>query len=85
MEFLKVPYLVLCIFSYISMTCPQPSTYDLNPYCVGFGVLTAVVMKSTILWDIVPCSLLSQPAGFLLSLLFYNPEDGGDMLLQNVG
>jgi hypothetical protein len=26
---------------------------------VGFKVLTVVVMKSTILWDITPCSLLS--------------------------
>jgi hypothetical protein len=26
---------------------------------VGFDVLTAVVMKSTIFWDITPCSLLS--------------------------
>jgi hypothetical protein len=25
---------------------------------VGFEVLTAVVMKSTIFWDITPCSLL---------------------------
>jgi hypothetical protein len=26
--------------------------------CVGFEVLTVVVMKSTIFWDITPCSLL---------------------------
>jgi hypothetical protein len=26
--------------------------------CLGFEVFTAVVMKSTILWDIKPCSLL---------------------------
>jgi hypothetical protein len=45
---------------------------------VGFEVLTAVVMKSRAL--IVTC----LHAGFLLSLLF-NPEDGGDMFLRNVG
>jgi hypothetical protein len=50
---------------------------------VGFEVLTAVVMKSTIFWDITPCSLLSLQsrkqlaskdtcfhAGFLLSIFF---------------
>jgi hypothetical protein len=26
--------------------------------CVGFEVLTAVVKKSSIFWDITPCSLL---------------------------
>jgi hypothetical protein len=53
-----------------------------------FEVLIAVVMKSTISWDIMPCSLLNDTtcfhAGFLLGLFFYL-EDGGDMLLQNVG
>jgi hypothetical protein len=32
---------------------------SLNRY-VGFEVLTALVMKSTIFWDITPCSLLSK-------------------------
>jgi hypothetical protein len=85
----------------------------INLLIVGFEVLTAVVMKSTIFWDIMPCSPLkvdqrfrgtyhlhfqgrriSQAnraplatcfhAGFLLGL-FFDPEDGGDMLLRNVG
>jgi hypothetical protein len=86
---------------------------------VGFEVLTAVVMKSTIFWDTTPCSplnvnrrfggtyrlhlqgrkissarnqresrwqaeLLSLPPAFLL-IIFFHPEDGGDMLLRNVG
>jgi hypothetical protein len=78
--------------------------------CVRFEVLTAVVTKGTIFWDITPCSPLkanrrfgetspssrskNKPAralfvtcfyaGFLLGL-FFNPEDGRDMFLRNVG
>jgi hypothetical protein len=76
---------------------------------VGFEVLTAVAMKSSVFWDITLCSPLSQPiirknmsppssglkskpsfachllhAGFLLGV-FFNPEDGGNMFLSNVG
>jgi hypothetical protein len=90
------------------------STYN---FIVGFEILTAVVMKSTIFWDITPCSPLSvnrrfggtyrlhlqgrkniSPARnqheskchlltrwFLLSLYFFDPEDGGDLFLRNFG
>jgi hypothetical protein len=75
-------------------------TKDLGSY-VRFEVLTALFMKSTIFRDITPCSpfkvnrrfggtyrlhLLATcfHAGFLL-ILFFDPEDGGDMLLRNVG
>jgi hypothetical protein len=81
---------------------------------VRFEILKAVVMKSSIFWDITPCSPLKTNrrfrgtcrlhlqgrisrarnqrallatcfhAGFL-SGLFFNPEDGGDMFLRNVG
>jgi hypothetical protein len=34
---------------------PKPDEYN-----VGFEVLTAVVMKSTIFWDITPCSPLKM-------------------------
>jgi hypothetical protein len=40
-------------------------------------VLTAVVMKSTLFWDITLCYFQT---GFLLGL-FFDPEDGGDMFL----
>jgi hypothetical protein len=61
---------------------------------VGFEVLTAAVMKSTIFWDIMPCSVLKINqrfggtyrlhihAGFLLDL-FFDPEDGCDMFFRN--
>jgi hypothetical protein len=77
---------------------------------VGFEVLAAMVMESTIFWDITLSSVESQPtfrknispsssgsknkpskklatcfhAGFLLAL-FFDPEDGSDMFLRNVG
>jgi hypothetical protein len=72
---------------------------EADPFVVGFDVLTAMVMKSTIFWDIRPCSPLKVKrrfggtcgsacrllhAGFLLGLLF-DPEDGEDIFLQNVG
>jgi hypothetical protein len=55
--------------------CPQ-----LQVLCqaVGFEVLTAVVMKSSV----SACYLLH--AGFMFGL-FFDPEDGGDMFLQNAG
>jgi hypothetical protein len=60
---------------------------------VGFEVLTEVVMKISIFWDITPCNLLKDNrrfrgmscgsvcypihAGFFRGL-FFDPEDGGD-------
>jgi hypothetical protein len=74
--------------------------YETFNFSSGFEVLTAVVMKYTIFWDITPCSPLKVNrrfggiyslllatcfyAGFLLGL-FFDPEDGGDMFLRNVG
>jgi hypothetical protein len=52
---------------------------------IGFEVLTAVVIKTSIIWDIMHnvkhCCLLH--AGFLLGL-FFDPEYGGDIFLRNV-
>jgi hypothetical protein len=73
-----------------------------NVKYVGFEVLTAVIMKSIIFWDMTPCSPLSFNRRFgetyrlhlllvtsyhagLLFRLFFDPEDGGDMFLRNVG
>jgi hypothetical protein len=36
--------------------------------CVGFEVLTAVVMKSSIFWDITPCSLLKASLAYSSTL-----------------
>jgi hypothetical protein len=65
---------------------------------VGFEVFTAVVMKSTIFWDMTLCSPLSlnrrfggiyrlhfQLACWFCWTYFFDPEDGGDMFLRNVG
>jgi hypothetical protein len=70
-------------------------SYTVHLHYVGAETLTAVVMKSSIFWDITPCSPLNVipgfggtchllQAGFLLGLSF-SPEDGGDMFLPNVG
>jgi hypothetical protein len=48
---------------------------------VRFEVLTAVVIKGFMFWDIKPCFLIH--AGFSLGL-FYDPEDGSDIFLRNV-
>jgi hypothetical protein len=68
--------------------------------CVGFEVFTAVVMKSIIFWDTMPCIPLSfnrrfggtyrlhlpPPACSLVCWThFFHPEDGGDMFLRKVG
>jgi hypothetical protein len=70
-----------------------PDTYILNCtrirlFYVGFEVFTAVVMKSTIFWDITLCSPLSVNRRFGRtqppSSAIFDPEDGGDMFLRNV-
>jgi hypothetical protein len=80
--------------------CTNPMFFTV----VWFEVLTAVVIKSSILWDITPSSPLEvnrrfggtcrlHLQGWRISLLyvgflfglFFVPEDGGDMLLRNVG
>jgi hypothetical protein len=57
-------------------------------YIVGFEVFTAVVMKSIIFWDMTPCSPLICRWHLLtrwFAELFFDPEDGGDTFLRNVG
>jgi hypothetical protein len=59
---------------------------------IGFELLTTVVMKSSVFWDIMPCSSLKVNRHFggtcLLSCfllgLFFDCEDRGSMFLRNV-
>jgi hypothetical protein len=55
-------------------------------YCVGFEVLSAVVMKCYVFWDVrrysPACCLLR--ADFLLGLSF-KPEDRGGKFLTKIG
>jgi hypothetical protein len=52
----------------------QELKYRASDTSVGFEVITALVMKSTIFWDITPCRSLSA-----------NRRFGGTHRLQNVG
>jgi hypothetical protein len=40
--------------------------------CVGFYVFTAVVLKSTLFWDITPCSPLKVSSGYAVSIMCVN-------------
>jgi hypothetical protein len=42
-------------------------------------------MKSIIFWDATPYSLLPLSYLLVLAEIFFDPEDGGDMFLRNVG
>jgi hypothetical protein len=70
----------------------------LNPVhsTVGFEVLTPVVLRVAIFWDVAPCSqYVSRCFGVILpshhlarwflSRLIIEPEDGDYTFLQNVG
>jgi hypothetical protein len=75
---------LLNVLMLFSLASEKNSFRNIKLIIVGFEVLTAVVMKSTIFWDIKPCSPLSVNRRFLLNL-FLDPEDGGDVFLRNVG
>jgi hypothetical protein len=52
------------------------AVFKSHPSYVGFEVLTAVTMNSTILWNIAPCSQLKVNRRFGGRM-----KDGGDMIL----
>jgi ABC-type uncharacterized transport system permease subunit len=69
------------ILLFLKMT---QTVFRLNAVIVGSEVLTAVVMKNYIFWDITGSVCYLLHVGFLPGLGF-EPKDGGDMFLRNVG
>jgi hypothetical protein len=58
---------------------PQPISFN-----VGFEVLTAVILKNSILRDMTPyTAYYLLHAGFFLAL-FFDTEEGSEMFLGNV-
>jgi hypothetical protein len=54
---------------------------------VGFEVLTAVAIMSSICWNITPCSQVNRclfHAGFFLGLLFDLDDGRSDIFIRNV-
>jgi hypothetical protein len=103
-------FVVLCATSYCEGVSDLEMTYNnrLSSFIFFFvsGILVvnirtknssyerAYILKSTIFWDITPCSPLKVNRHFFLlptfmlissSAYFFNPEDGGDMFFRNVG
>jgi hypothetical protein len=69
----------------------------IDGYIITFEVLTAVIRKIYIFWNTTPRGPLKVrlrfggrsasyviPAGFLLAS-FFEPEDGGEIYLQDIG
>jgi hypothetical protein len=86
--------LSFCILPSANFTKIFPVKYYVH--FIGFDALTAVIVKSSVFWYVMPCSplrvnrcirgtccLLPSHAGFLLGL-FFDPEDGGNIFLQNI-
>jgi hypothetical protein len=48
-----------------------------NIYILGFEVLTAVVMKSSVFWDITPCSPLKVNQRFRGTCCFHHRREAG--------
>jgi hypothetical protein len=65
---------------YATIFCETEKKY------VGFEVLTAVVMKNSIFWNVTPSRKFFLPlvqATFLLGV-FFDPLDGSDIFLRNI-
>jgi hypothetical protein len=48
-----------------------------------FEVLTAVKVSTLVFWVVTPCGLVDRYQHFIGT--YFSPEDGGSMLLRNVG
>jgi hypothetical protein len=63
-----------------------PGTYKTGEnISVGCEALTPVLMNTSIFSDITPCSTCYLLHLNFLIGLFFDPENGGNMLLRNVG
>jgi hypothetical protein len=54
-------------------------------YCVRIQVLTAANMKTTVFWDIAPCSVVEVYRLFGGSCCLHHQSDGGSKHVWNVG
>jgi hypothetical protein len=66
-----------------SSTFPKSFLFSYSPQRIKLIRKHNSVFKNSIFWDIKPCSYYLLHAGFLLG--FFNPEDGGNMFIQNIG
>jgi hypothetical protein len=76
--------------------CTKDLTVNFQIYCVGSEVLSQADMKSSVISDVTPCSQLKADGRFggtycnmmaasCWFILSCNPDDGGNMFLQNAG
>jgi hypothetical protein len=64
---------------------PLRKTETNNEQCIVFEVITAVAVETTVFWIVAPCSWGRELCFCLLLGFLFDPEDGVDIFLRNVG